>query len=178
MNLTRVAVGLIAFVGMLLAADTSAEIRVAFFPYPTPQAGGERFFHVAISFQGKWLHSHPYWGVRLENSLEEIQKGPVILLENLHHPSLSPEAVLPLLGRPFDRQMDWSSDDRLYCSELVAKLLNIPPSEMSFESPLWPKDLAKRRGSLGISPDEIYEALEEGAFQLSDASTCAYSLTP
>ena len=60
-------------------------------------------------------------------------------------------------GLPYDSNYSWS-DKAIYCSELVAKILGIKPSPMRFDADIWGED-EPRRGELGISPDEIYDAI-------------------
>jgi hypothetical protein len=149
------------FLGSLLLANfASAEIRVAFFRFPPGQVSKhERYYHVAIFFEGQWLHADAWWGVQLVPTLEEMESSAYVILSDPRSPPLTSDAVANVLGKKFDFEMDWSDNERLYCSELVAKLLGIPPTPMDFVSSQWPKGLQKTPGALGISPDEIYEEL-------------------
>src|SRR5690606_34725233 len=59
------------------------------------------------------------------------------------------------LGLAYDSEYEWS-DTKIYCSELVAKLLNIKPRPMYFDSKLWPDYYSQYQGMPGISPDALY----------------------
>ena len=114
-----------------------------------------QFIHSAISFQNKWLQAHPYYGVQLVSLSEVLKMGTdsqIMTLDDV--PDLTESDILPFLGKKFDRDYSWD-DDRIYCSELLAKLLNIPPKPMFFDPKLWPAHYQKLNGEPGVSPDEI-----------------------
>lgn len=118
-----------------------------------------RFAHIAISYHGKWLHSHPYRGVELVDEKELLKIGSIGETTVVSSTKdLDSTLVSALIGRPYDREFSWTNES-YYCSELVAKLLDIPPEPMDFSSPIWPKEYQKLNGQLGSSPDDIYRAL-------------------
>ena len=120
---------------------------------------GGQFAHLAISYQGKWLHSYPPNGVEVisQQELERIGtiKKIVIVSET---DSVSVGTAENFLGKPYDASYSWS-DDRVYCAELVAKILKIEPQPMEFKSSFWPKQFKILKGNLGLSPDDIFKAL-------------------
>ncbi|MES3036963.1 MAG: YiiX/YebB-like N1pC/P60 family cysteine hydrolase [Bdellovibrionota bacterium] len=120
---------------------------------------GGRFYHMAISFQGKWLQAHPYQGVVLVD-IDELEKmGTVTEIVRVNSPELTLEDIKPYLGLRYDQNFSWD-DDKMYCSELVAKLLNIQPIPMVFAPGLWPPQYQQYNGLPGISPDKIYLLLK------------------
>lgn len=120
---------------------------------------GGRFAHVAISYQGMWLHAHPYRGVEMVTidkirQIGEIQEWIEISdLEDLEH-----KKVDKLLGKPFDHGYLWD-DEKIYCAELIAKLIDLQPTPMIFNTEAWPKEYEKLNGLPGMSPDDIFEIL-------------------
>ncbi len=118
-----------------------------------------RFGHLAISYQGQWLHAHPYYGVQLVREADLQKIGTLAALVTVDgHPDLSPEVVQPLLGKPFDHDYNWD-DEKYYCSELVGKLLGLPPQPMDFSAAIWPPEYKKHQGEPGLSPDGIFQQL-------------------
>src|SRR5690606_32020109 len=89
-----------------------ADISVAFFE--ARDAEGQllqlesdgRFFHVAVSYRGGWVHAYPRRGVEWVTSLSEIG-APQVVLRHKRHPQLRDEDVLPLIGMPFDLTYTW-----------------------------------------------------------------------
>lgn len=120
-----------------------------------------RYAHMAISYKGQWLHSYPNRGVELisNNDLEKIGKVTVIPLKS--QPELNSSEVAKFLGKPFDFEFSWD-DNKIYCAELVAKLLHLAPAPMQFSASFWPKSYQKFNGQLGISPDDIFQQLQSG----------------
>jgi hypothetical protein len=118
-----------------------------------------RFGHLAISYQGQWLHAHPYYGVQLVSESELQKIGSIAVILTLAGRSeLDPATVQPLLGKPFDHEYNWS-EERYYCSELVGKLLSLPPEPMDFSAAVWPSEFKKHQGEPGLSPDGIFRQL-------------------
>ncbi|WP_413613365.1 YiiX/YebB-like N1pC/P60 family cysteine hydrolase [Bdellovibrio sp. HCB-110] len=119
---------------------------------------GGRFSHTAIQFDeigDKWLNAYPGEGVAIV-SWEELQHRGVIaeiveIPQNVH---LS--QVAPYMGRPFDFWYSWS-DDALYCTELIGKLLGVPTHPMKFNKKVWPKSYWKLEGTPGLSPDGLWK---------------------
>jgi len=128
-----------------------------------------RFAHVAISYQGGWLHSHPCRGVEVisEDALEKMGSiKAIITIPDLN--PLDETQVEKFLGKPYDHNFLWG-DDKIYCAELfaktVGKLLNIHPQPMTFASEFWPRRFWNFRGELGISPDDIFLALKQKGYR-------------
>lgn len=118
-----------------------------------------RFAHVALRVNGKWVHAHPIRGVEWVSLavLEELGKV-TMKIELSHKQEVDMELLRNLLGRPYDTEFSWN-DDKLYCSELVAKLLGIEPEPMHFDPKLWPEHYLKYEGLPGISPGGLFRAL-------------------
>jgi hypothetical protein len=118
---------------------------------------GGRFGHSAIEVGGQWLQSYPGEGVQLI-SFEELQhRGKVTAIVEVDR-EVKIDDVQGYLNRPFDFWYSWS-DDALYCSELVAKILKIPPQQMRLNHQVWPKHYWPLEGQPGISPDKLYQIL-------------------
>jgi hypothetical protein len=124
-----------------------------------------RFAHIAISYKGQWLHSHPYQGVEIvtQDGLEKIGTIKAIITISKTHSLRKTEAEI-FLGKPYDSKFSWS-DDKIYCSELVAKLLKIEPQPMKFETDFWSEHYKSLNGQLGISPDDIFLFLKEKGYK-------------
>ena len=120
---------------------------------------GSRFAHSAISYKGQWLQAHPVRGVELV-SIDKIRKMGEIkeMLEVPDLEELDEQKVLSMLGKPFDHGYVWD-DEKIYCSELIGKLLGLPTKPMVF-SDSWPKQYQDLNGLPGLSPDGIYELLK------------------
>lgn len=141
-----------------------AEVHIAFIELLGPQGRviqltpGGRFGHSAISYQGGWLHAYPRRGVEV-TSLEDLESiGRVVEIVTLvGRAEPSPQEVDQYLGRAFDYDYSWT-DEKIYCAELLAKLLGLEPEPMIFDEKLWPGDkYQKLNGQPGLSPDAIYE---------------------
>lgn len=119
---------------------------------------GARFAHSAISYKGQWLQAHPYRGVELV-TIDKIQKMGEILeyLEVQNLEELDEAKVNVMLGKPFDHGYIWD-DEKIYCSELIAKLLDLAPKPMVF-SQAWPASYQALNGLPGLSPDGVYQIL-------------------
>lgn len=119
---------------------------------------GARFAHSAISYKGKWLQAHPYRGVE-HVTIDKIQKMGEILeyVEVPNLEELDEDKVNAMLGKPFDHGYIWD-DEKIYCSELIGKLLNLTPTPMVF-SEHWPASYQALNGQPGLSPDGVYRIL-------------------
>lgn len=125
-----------------------------------------QFAHIAISYKDGWLHSHPFRGVEVisQDALEKIGTIKMIItIQGLD--SLKDTQVEKFLGKPYDAEFSWS-DEKIYCSELIGKLLNIDPQPMTFETEIWPKHTQSLRGQLGLSPDDIFQFLKKNGYQV------------
>jgi len=161
----------LVFLCLLWATSAIATIEVAFFENMDSKGGlvklesNGRFAHIAISYQGGWLHSQPGRGVHIVDALSSIGTVWTILVaQNI--PDLSEDQIRQFVGKDYDFRFDWTDNERFYCSELVAKILNLSPTEMRFEGSFWREhpDLICQNGELGASPDDVYERLLENNF--------------
>lgn len=150
---------------ILQVYSAEAQVQVAFFeafdhlgrPYRLTEERG--FYHMAIQVEGRWYHSFPKVGVvEIPNLILGPHLRLAMILENKDL-NLSRAEVQKHLGLPFDYTYTWERTDSSYCSKFVAQLLDIPPSPMTFKSATWDKAAHVKVGALGISPDEVYEAL-------------------
>ncbi|MBV2168735.1 MAG: hypothetical protein KUL82_08520 [Bdellovibrio sp.] len=146
-----------------LSPTTFAKTRIAFLELYNQRGElvqyepGGRFAHTAIQVDelgDQWLNSYPGEGVALI-SWEQLQERGVIadVIEIPQKIKLS--QITPYMGRPFDFWYSWS-DEALYCTELIAKLLNIPTHPMSFNKKVWPKNYWALEGTPGLSPDGLW----------------------
>lgn len=128
------------------------------------EAGGQ-YYHVAIKTEAGWLHSHPgAEGVTFLKDLSQISKKFVIL-ENPNAKAVSLMDVHRYLGLPFDFFYRWNDERTSYCSKLVAQILGIPPKPMSFSSEHWGQAFGIERGEVGLSPDDLFDALLERGYR-------------
>lgn len=149
---------------LFLALPAWSQVYVAFIEVRDQQGrvlqleNNGRYAHMAISYKNLWLHSYPNRGVELitQKDLEKIGVVTVIKLNN--QPALTQTEVSKFLGKPFDFEFSWD-DGKVYCAELVAKLLHLKPTPMQFSATFWPKSYQKLNGQLGISPDDIFKEL-------------------
>ncbi len=157
---------LICILGLLFSLSSQASVEVAFLELRTYSGElvqlepGGKFAHIAIRYHDAWLHAYPYRGVEVvsEEKLKRIGTiKEIIAVSGLE--SLDENRVKYFLGKPYDLNFSWN-DDEIYCSELIAKLLNIPPMPMRFDAAMWADAYQDKKGSLGISPDEIFEFLK------------------
>jgi len=160
--MTRLIIGLFVFIPFYCPAS----VDIAFVELRTPAGRivqlekDGRFAHVAISFQGNWLHAYPRHGVEIISRADLEKIGAVRAIVTVPELApLSPDQVDKYLGKPYDPQFSWQ-DDKIYCSELVAKLLGIAPRPMVFDPELWPKNYQYLDGQPGQSPDEIFRLLQ------------------
>lgn len=135
-----------------------------------------QFAHVAISYGGKWLHAHPLRGVEIvsQESLEKIGKIKAIITISKED-KIPASEVIKLFGKPYDQSFSWSNE-KIYCSELVAKLIRMAPEAMSFEATYWPREYQALNGQPGISPDDIFRNLKAQGYEISIPSTSCSNL--
>ncbi len=115
--------------------------------------------HMAISMDGGWLHAHPAAGVEWVSGAKLENYGRiahVMTVPTWFKPRL--DLVEDFIGQPYDRDFSWNNN-ALYCSELVAKTLGIPPAPMVFDPLLWPRSYSRLNGLPGISPGLVYRRL-------------------
>ena len=118
---------------------------------------GSRFGHSALQVGDKWLQSYPKEGVQLITWQELQHRGRVAAILEIPV-DISLADVQPYLNHPFDYWYSWD-DTAFYCSELLAKVLGIPPEPMQFNHKVWPPAYWPLEGKPGITPDKIYPIL-------------------
>ncbi len=157
---------------LFLPSPMKAEVRLMFLSQKSTQGtpiqfeSGGKFVHSAIFYQGQWLQAHPYYGVQL-TSLNEVKKmGSESFLMTIQElPEPTEHEVAAFLGKKFDFNYSWT-DETIYCSELLAKLLRIPPTPMIFDPQLWPPGYEKFNGLPGVSPDDLAQYFTEKGYTL------------
>ncbi|OQW53662.1 MAG: hypothetical protein A4S09_07090 [Proteobacteria bacterium SG_bin7] len=119
------------------------------------------FAHIAISYNGAWLHSHPHRGVEIISTENLETMGKVKEIVHLtEFPEITEAQVQTFLNKPYDPEFSWDGS-RIYCAELIGKLLGIPPQSMTFKADYWRGRLQHLLvGGLGLSPDDIYKHLK------------------
>lgn len=152
---------------LLISFQAKANTRVAFLEeyddngHLVQYEPGSRFGHSAIQIDEQsnlWLQSYPEEGVQFITWQQLQKRGKVAAILEIPV-DIQKQDVQKFLGKPFDFDYDWS-DEALYCSELLGKLLNIPPQPMHFNHVVWPKWYWSKEGQPGLSPDEIYRYLK------------------
>lgn len=141
---------------------------------------GGRFYHSAIWIDvaeiqqalaggfiaagGGWLQSYPPEGVSIISWQQLQEKGKVaVILDLPKMRSITLNDYKKYLGKKFDFYYQWN-DDLIYCSELIAKILNIQTVPMRLNHQVWPKNYWVLDGQPGVSPDELYRwAIRNGA---------------
>lgn len=119
---------------------------------------GSRFGHVALKIHDRWFQVYPGEGVKYITQKQLEERG--VIAEILQIPgSYSPEVLNPYLGIPFDFDYSWTNE-AYYCSELLGKLLGIPPEPMELNKEVWPPSYWHLEGKLGLSPDKLYRKLK------------------
>jgi len=118
------------------------------------------YAHMAIQVGNHWLHANPRTGVELI-SVEQLERIGKIkeVLESHQGQDEFVEDVPFFLKRPFDNEYSWG-DEKIYCSELVAKLLRVAPSPMHFDENFWPIWFQKYEGLPGASPSKLHKELK------------------
>ncbi len=116
------------------------------------------YAHVVISLEGRVLHSHPRTGVVWTDLSDVNQFGTVKETMSVDSKEGMAQEIEQWIGRPYDSHFSWGND-AFYCSELVAKVLGIPPEPMHFDPDLWPPKFLELEGEPGISPGKIYRKI-------------------
>ena len=155
---------LLLFLSFFFCVFSQAKTRIAFLELYDKNGvlvqyePGGRFAHTAIQFDelgDRWLNSYPGDGVSII-TLEQLQyRGKIAVIVEIPGRELTLSQVQPYLGKPFDYHYSWS-DEALYCTELIGKLLNIPTHPMHFNRQVWPKNYWPLEGTLGLSPDQLW----------------------
>ena len=154
----RVAIAL-----LLLASAPAQAVEILFFGIQRSNGSwlelekGSRMVHLAISYQGGWLHAHPLTGVAVSYELQAY--GKIIAhASNSEADDPSEQRVEPWVGLKYDHGYRWN-DEAFYCSELVGKLLGLAPRPMDFSAPVWQGRVPST--DLGISPQGVYNDLSK-----------------
>jgi hypothetical protein len=132
---------------------------------PVTLLKGGRFFHVALKWQGCYLHTDVYRGVVCDPEVSASYGVPAVTL--VHEDiAWNFELIDEMMGKPYDGAYEWGGD-KLYCSEMIALLFNLTPSPMRFDGNFWQgRDPASLpRNKPGISPDEAFAALKALGFR-------------
>jgi hypothetical protein len=121
---------------------------------------GFYYAHMAIQVGNRWLHANPRSGVEIV-SVEQLERVGKIkeILQSQEGQDEFTDQVPFFLNRPFDNEYSWS-DEKIYCAELVAKLLGVAPSPMHFDDNFWPSWFQKYEGLPGSSPSKLYKELK------------------
>lgn len=173
MNSTKYIKALPLFIGLfVLSENIYAKSKVAWLQLQDSKGQVVQlepnfyYAHVAIEVNGNWLHANPKSGVELVTieALDRVGKIKEILESD--EESVDFSGVEFFISRPFDHEYSWN-DDKIYCAELVAKLLNIPPSPMHFDLKYWHPWFQKYEGLPGASPAKIYQELKNRGYHNS-----------
>jgi len=121
------------------------------------------YAHVLISVEGQWAHSHPKTGVQRIGNSQIKQFGEPREMFEVELPHEAPKKITDWLGLPYDMSFQWTND-KFYCSELVAKILQMDPEPMHFDPQLWPPSFQEFEGLPGVSPGKIYRYLKAKGF--------------
>jgi hypothetical protein len=159
------------WVGLNFSSLATAQTRVAWLELKdksgTPVQLEPDFYyaHVAIAVGNRWLHAHPSRGVELIdrktlNAFGEVQE--ILASEDENEDYLN--YIQKFLGKPFDSEFDWS-DEKIYCAELIAKLLKVAPTAMHFDNKYWNPWYQKYEGRPGSSPSKLYDELKGRGYQ-------------
>ena len=150
-----------------MPSDLFADTRVGWLELKTPKGETVQlepdfyYAHIAIQIGNRWLHAHPQRGVEVvsREKLENFGKIKEVWASDDEDSSYLNKIDF-YVGRSFDNQFSWS-DEKIYCAELVAKLLQINPTPMHFDLDFWNQWYQQFEGKPGSSPSKIYQALRE-----------------
>jgi len=172
--MTRPVKTLTVWIFFILTLSVSAQaVQVAFFIEDlSPQSGLEgELTHVAISYKGKWLHSHPsrvsgrlvsHPGVHLTQNLTELGLN-FIVFENLNVPDPTDDFYDKFKDMSFNMFAEWNSTTETHCSIIGGKFLKMNPLPMKFKSSVWrlhEAQVKSMRGKPGLSPLDIFKNIE------------------
>ncbi len=156
---------------LLSSAASEARIEVAFLEAWTRSGKkvelekGDRFAHVAIRYEGLWLHSAPANGTEIVAEFHVFYQTMITeILSDEEAADLTEEQVNALLGHPYDFKFRWSDDYGTYCSKLIGKLLSVTPVPMKFDGSYFEGIKNLPRGEPGLSPDGLHRELLRRGF--------------
>jgi hypothetical protein len=153
----------------LFASASFARIEVAFLEAWTSTGKkvelekDGRFAHVAIRYEGQWFHASPRKGAELTTDIKVFGPDRTLLSEILvddDAPDLTGAQIAEVIGLPYDFKFRWEDEYGTYCSKLVGKLLQVPPTPMTFDGSYWNGIKNLPWGEPGISPDGLYKVLK------------------
>ncbi len=157
------------FFGFIFTQILPAQTRVAWMELRNKSGGVMQlepdfyYAHIAIQIGNQWLHAHPQRGVESVSKeiLENLGEIKEVLVSNEEDSSYLKE-VPYYFGRAFDSEFSWT-DEKIYCAELIAKLLRVQPTPMHFDLKYWHPWFQKYEGKPGSSPSKLYyELLNRG----------------
>lgn len=108
-----------------------------------------KFWHVAMKYGDRILEAHPFYGVRLTDSFQDMGAlaSHVILEVPLSEAEIS-ERVQSELGKKFHLKSEWNDLNTTQCSKLIAKILGLRPTILI-------------NGKETFSPDSLFLKLQE-----------------
>ena len=120
------------------------------------------FAHVAVRIGTQWVHAYPGRPVEVIAGLGGISQK-IVYLHNPDVPMPTLAQVQPWLGRKFDRQYRWDSEDATHCSRFASNLVaaDIAPSPMSFAGETWRHAGPLPRGAMGLGPNKLFAELKK-----------------
>lgn len=155
---------------LIFSFSSAHAVQVAFFYSDGKNKFEGEFSHVAISYKGKWLHSMPKKtngrlnlseGVSIISNLSDVGLEYVIF-ENKDLVEPTEDFYNEHKHKSFNILADWNSLTETHCSILIGKFFQITPKPMRFKEKFWRGlDVKKMKGTLGLSPSEIYTDLIE-----------------
>lgn len=156
--------GVLFLILFLSVSSSFAKTRIAFLELYDRKGQlvqyepGGRFAHSAVQFDeigDQWLNAYPGEGVAIIDLSELKHRGTIAEVVEIPQ-TLRLSQVQPYMGLPFDFWYSWT-DEAIYCSELIGKLLHIPTRPMKINRQVWPKNYWSLEGQPGLSPDALYE---------------------
>jgi hypothetical protein len=149
----------------LFSSASFAQVEVAFIEITSADGkrleleDGSQYAHIAISYKGQWLSTHPYRGVELVNQEKLEEFGPISAIVDIpDRPEPSDDFVRSILGSRYEMKFSWESE-KYYCSKLVGKILDISPQPMNFNAAAWPASFQQYNGLPGLSPQGVFRVL-------------------
>lgn len=126
-----------------------------------------QFGHCAIQVKHGWLHAHPRVGVQVTDDLSSFGVNPEVWT-NPAFADPTPEQIARYLKMHFNYDLKWTHDDdkTTYCSRLVGELLGLKPKAAYFMGPAFElSHVVPSFGEVGLSPDDVQEAIESLGFR-------------
>lgn len=121
---------------------------------------GGRFSHIALSYDGGWIHAFPPRPVEKAARLDKFGRLTVVL--ELSDEIIVDQNFLTLqLDKSTSIQSEWSDTQTTYCSKLVGQCFGILARPSLWEAAHWDQVPLKYKPTTreGLSPDDVYETL-------------------